>query len=64
MKNWMECVRSRKAPNANIEASYSHSVALCMTIAALQSGERVKIDDTQQEVVLGNGKKGKATTNE
>ena len=64
MKNWMECVRSRKAPNANIEAGYSHSVALCMTIAALQSGERVTFDDQRQEVVLGNGKKGKTTTNE
>ena len=64
MKNWMECVRSRKAPNAHIEAGYSHSVALCMTIGALQSGQRVTFDDQRQEVVLGNGKNGKATTNE
>ncbi len=28
MRNWMECVRSRKKPNAHIEAGYSHSVAL------------------------------------
>ena len=25
MRNWMECVRSRKQPNASIEAGYSHS---------------------------------------
>jgi predicted dehydrogenase len=55
MRNWMECMRSRKAPNADIEAGYSHSVALCMTIAALQTGQRVTFDDNRQEVVLGGG---------
>src|SRR6202167_3978619 len=32
MRNWMESVRSRKTPNAPIEAGYSHSVALCMNV--------------------------------
>ena len=53
MRNWMECVRSRKNPNADIEAGYSHSVALCMTIAAIQTGQRVTFDDDKQEVVTG-----------
>jgi hypothetical protein len=53
VRNWMECVRSRKTPNAHIEAGYSHSVALCMTIAAIQSGERVTFDDTKQQVMAG-----------
>ena len=53
MRNWMECVRSRKTPNASIEAGYSHSVALCMTIAAIQTGQRVTFDDAKQEVVAG-----------
>ncbi|HWP99458.1 MAG TPA: Gfo/Idh/MocA family oxidoreductase [Vicinamibacterales bacterium] len=53
MRNWMESVRSRRAPNADIEAGYSHSVALCMTIAALQTGQRVTFDDAKQEIVLG-----------
>lgn len=52
MRNWMECIRSRKSPNANIEAGYSHSVALCMTIAAIQTGRRVTFDDANQEVVV------------
>lgn len=55
MKNWMECVRSRKTPNADVEAGYSHSVALCMTIAAIQTGQRVTFDDARQEVVVGAG---------
>ena len=41
MRNWMECVRSRQTPNADVHAGYNHSVALCMTIAALQTGKRV-----------------------
>ena len=53
MRNWMECVRTRKTPNADIEAGYSHSVALCMTIAAMQTGQRVTFDDMRQEVVVG-----------
>jgi predicted dehydrogenase len=53
MRNWMECVRSRKTPNADIRAAYSHSVALCMTIAALHTGKRVTFDDQKQEVVTG-----------
>jgi predicted dehydrogenase len=53
MRNWMECVRSRKTPNADIEAGYSHSTALCMTIAAVQTGQRVSFDDAKQEVIVG-----------
>lgn len=53
MRNWMECVRSRKTPNADVEAGYSHSVALCMTIAALQTGQRITFDDDKQDVVVG-----------
>lgn len=53
VRNWMECVRSRKKPNAPIEAGYSHSVALCMTIAAIQTGHRATFDDTKQEVIEG-----------
>jgi predicted dehydrogenase len=54
MRNWMECVRSRKTPNASIDAGYSHSVALCMTIAAIQTGRRITFDDTKQEVVVAS----------
>jgi predicted dehydrogenase len=53
MKNWMECVRSRSKPNADIKAAYNHSVALCMTIAALQTGKRITFDDAKQEVIAG-----------
>jgi hypothetical protein len=54
MRNWMECVRSRKQPNASIEAGYSHSIALCMNIAAIQTGQRVTFDDKSQRVMAGD----------
>src|SRR6266478_6062154 len=41
MRNWMECVRSRQTPHADVHAGYNHSTAICMTIAALQTGKRV-----------------------
>ena len=53
MRNWMECVRSRKTPNASIEAGYSHSVALCMNIAAIQTGQKVTFNDKTQQVMVG-----------
>ena len=53
MRNWMECVRSRKTPNAPIEAGYSHSVALCMNVAAIQTGEKITFDDKTQQVLAG-----------
>ena len=54
MRNWMECVRSRKTPNASVVAGYNHSTAICMTIAALHTGQRVTFDDAKQEVIVGS----------
>lgn len=52
MRNWMQCVRDRnQKTNADIHAAYNHSVALCMTIAAIQTGKKVTFDDKRQEVV-------------
>jgi predicted dehydrogenase len=52
MRNWMECVRARnQRTNGDIQAAYDHSVALCMTVAALQTGKRVTFDEKKQEVV-------------
>jgi len=53
VRNWMECVRTRKRPNADIEAGYNHSVALCMTVAAMHTGRKVTFDDGKQDIVMG-----------
>jgi len=55
VRNWMECVRSRKTPNASIHAGYSHSIALCMCVAAVQTGAKVTFDDKTQQVMV-NGR--------
>lgn len=54
MLNWMECVRSRKATNAPVEAGYSHAIACIMANAAARTGTKVTFDETKQEVMAGN----------
>lgn len=53
MRNWMECVRSRKEPNAPIEVGYSHSIASIMTTAASRTGMKATFDEQKQEVMAG-----------
>jgi predicted dehydrogenase len=53
MRDWMECVRSRKQPSAPIEAGYNHSIACIMTNAAYRTGQKVVFDDKRQEVLAG-----------
>jgi predicted dehydrogenase len=53
MRNWMECVRSRKQTNAPVEAGYQHSIACIMTNAATRTGEKVTFDAKNQEVMAG-----------
>ena len=53
VRNWMECVRSRKAPNAPVEAGYNHSIATIMTNAAVQTGLKATFDEKTQEVMVG-----------
>jgi predicted dehydrogenase len=53
MRNWMECVRSRKQPNAPVEAGYMHSIATIMTNAAVRTGEKATFDEKKQEVMAG-----------
>jgi predicted dehydrogenase len=55
IRNWMECVRTRKTPNAPVEAGYSHSIATIMTNAAAHTGAKVTFDEKTQEVIA-NGK--------
>lgn len=52
VRNWMECVRSRKQPNAPIEAGYQHAIATIMTNAAFRTGERSHYDPKTREVIV------------
>ncbi len=53
VRNWMECLRSRREPNAPVEAGYHHSIAVIMTNAAFRTGEKVTFDEKRQEVIAG-----------
>jgi hypothetical protein len=53
VRNWMECIRSRKEPNAPVEAGYSHSVANIMTTAASRTGMKATFDEASKEVMVG-----------
>jgi predicted dehydrogenase len=53
VRNWMECIRSRKTPNAPVEAGYSHSIANIMTNAAVHTGHTAYFDEKTQEVMAG-----------
>ena len=53
MRNWMDCIRTRKKPNADVMAGYNHSIANIMTTAALRTGQFVTFDEEKQEVLAG-----------
>jgi predicted dehydrogenase len=53
MRNWMECIRSRKQPNAPVEAGYSHAVALIMSNASLRTGMKATFDKAARQVMAG-----------
>ncbi len=53
MRNWMDCVRTRKKPNADVMAGYNHSIANIMTTAALRTGQFVTFNEEKQEVLAG-----------
>ena len=50
VRNWIECLRSRKDPNAPIEAGYAHSVASIMAFRAWESGRRQLYVPATQEI--------------
>ena len=54
VRNWMECVRSRKQPNAPVEAGYAHSIANIMTTAASHTGLKATFNEKTQEVMAGD----------
>jgi hypothetical protein len=53
MRNWMECVRSRREPNAPIEAGYNHSIADVMTNAAFRTRQQAVFDPVRKQVLAG-----------
>jgi len=53
MANWLECLRSRKRPNADIQYGHQHAVATIMAAAALHQGRRMRYDPKKREMTPG-----------
>lgn len=53
MANWLDCIRSRQRPNADIEFGHQHSAATIMAAAALESGQRMRYDREQRRIYPG-----------
>jgi predicted dehydrogenase len=53
MGNWLDCLRTRKRPNADIQFGHQHAVTTIMAAKALESGARQKYDSTQRVITAG-----------
>ena len=53
MKNWLECLRTRKEPNAPIEAGYQHAVACLMADESWVRGTRMVYDPATRKMQAG-----------
>ncbi len=51
MHNFLECVRSRQKPRADVQAGFSHAVAGIMAAQALAEGRRVRFDPARLEIL-------------
>jgi predicted dehydrogenase len=53
MKNWLQCLRTRRAPHAPMEAGYAHAVTCIMADEAYVRGRRMIFDPIRQFIFEG-----------
>lgn len=53
MENWLECIRSRQQPHADIQFGHQHVVATVMAAKALETGRRQRYDAARGIIVSG-----------
>jgi predicted dehydrogenase len=51
MTNWIECLRSRKPPNATVRHGFAHSVACIMAARAYREGRKLYWDSRTETIV-------------
>ena len=51
--DWLQCLRTRKTPNASIDAGYQHAVACIMAMRAFDTGRRQVYDVDKREIREG-----------
>ncbi len=50
IRNFLDCVKTRKDPNASVEAGQYTNVAMCMAMESLRTGKRVKWNQTARRM--------------
>jgi predicted dehydrogenase len=51
MTNWLECLRSRKQPNATVHHGFAHSVAVIMAARAYREGRKLWWDAKSESIL-------------
>jgi len=51
MTNWLECLRSRRPPNATVHNGFAHSVAVIMATRAYREGKKMYWDAASETIV-------------
>jgi len=51
--DWLQCLRTRKTPNASIDAGYQHAVAVIMAMKSYDTGLRMIYDAEKREIRPG-----------
>ena len=52
LANFLDCVRSRGAPSADVVSGYQHAVAICMAMESFHTGKRVAYDQLGEKLVV------------
>jgi hypothetical protein len=50
IRNFMDCIRSRKDPNATVEMGQSTNIVLCMAMDSLRQGRRLRWNNERRAV--------------
>lgn len=51
MRNWLECLRSRKDPNATVDDGFAHSVVAIMAARAQCEGRKLYWDPAREQIL-------------
>jgi predicted dehydrogenase len=51
IRNFLECIQTRKDPNATVEMGHSTAIVLCMAMESLQQGRRMRWDASKRDMV-------------
>jgi predicted dehydrogenase len=49
--NWLQCIRSRKTPNGNIQTGFAHAVAVIMATRSFREGKKIYWDRNGENIL-------------